>query len=106
MPHSLRKLTASFVPSGMRRAKCVVKARCGEDNPVEQVSAKDAKGGEAPEWMEDDDERTILVPRWGGDEGVLVIAVAVAGKNGRDTFIGGARPTCSRTPLHPARNAR
>ena len=90
MPLSVRELTGNMLPSGMRRSKVIVRARCGEDNPVDEESGKDWKGGDAPEWTEEN-EPTLLVPRWGGDEGVLVISVYVCGKRGKSaTYIGGS----------------
>ena len=89
---TVREITGFLLPSGMRRsAKVVIKAKCGEENPVWASTLPDRKGGENPEWSEEDDA-LMYVPRWGGDGGILVIGVYLFGKNGRDTFLGGARP--------------
>lgn len=88
---NVRELTGKLLPSGMRRTKCFVRAQCGEDNPAKQETGPDFKGGDAPEWTETAaDKAKMFCPRWGGDEGVLVLAVYLTNKKGNHTFLGGA----------------
>ena len=91
---SVRELTGFLLPSGMRRsAKTIVKAKCGAGNPLNAQTRPDSKGGANPVWKDPEDAQ-MSVPRWAGDDGTLVLEVYEFGKNGRDTWLGGARYVC------------
>ena len=91
---TVRELTGFLLPSGMRRsARSLVKARCGVSNPLSTQTLPDSRGGANPEWKVAEDA-LMQVPRWAGDEGKLVLEVYEFGKNGRNTWLGGARCVC------------
>lgn len=89
---SVREISGMLLPSGLRRTtKVVVKAKCGVSNPLHATSGLDDKGGDEPVWKHPE-EAMMVVPRWGGDEDILVIETYEFGKNGRDVWLGGACP--------------
>ena len=89
----LREMMSYAIPggSGMRNKRCVVGARCGENNLVEEFTHRDTQGGNNPTWEKHHHSGRVLhLKRHVQDKGVGVVTLHQVHKEGAArTWVGG-----------------